>query len=74
MSRCSRCWWHAVLGAGTKTAATVALVVAVALLLVQGWMVARRPPAARGLRLLAVTLTVGGFGVMMILLKLLVTH
>jgi hypothetical protein len=73
MSRCSRCWWHAVLGAGTKTAATVALVVAVALLLVQGWM-GGKASQLRGLRLLAVTLTVGGFGVMMILLKLLVTH
>jgi hypothetical protein len=28
----------------------------------------------RGVRLLAVTLIAGGFGVMMILLKLLVTH
>ena len=35
-----------VLGADTKTAATVALVVAIALLLVQGWMVARRPSCA----------------------------
>jgi hypothetical protein len=43
-----------ILGADTKTAATVALVVAIALL--------------------AVTLIAGAFGVVMILLKLLVTH
>jgi hypothetical protein len=35
-----------VLGAGTKTAATVALVVAIALLLVQGWMGGRGPSCA----------------------------
>jgi hypothetical protein len=61
------------LGASTKNAATVALVVALALLLVHGWA-AGRAVQLRGLRLLAVTLIAGAFGVMMILLKLLVTH
>ena len=62
-----------VLGADTTAAATVALVVAVALLLVQGW-VGGRASQLRGLPLLAVTLIAGAFGVAMILLKLLVTH
>jgi hypothetical protein len=62
-----------VLGADTRTAATVALVVAIALLLVQGW-VAGKASQLRGVRLLAVTLIAGAFGVMMILLKLFVTH
>jgi hypothetical protein len=62
-----------VLGADTKTAATVALVVAIALLLVQGW-VGGKASQLRGLRLLAVTLIAGAFGVVMVLLKLLVTH
>jgi hypothetical protein len=62
-----------VLGATTKTAATVALGVAIAVLLVHGW-VAGRASQLRGLRLLAVTLVAGAFGVVMILLKLLVTH
>jgi hypothetical protein len=62
-----------VLGAATKTAATVALVVAIALLLVHGW-VAGRASQLGGLRLLAVTLVAGAFGVVMILLKLVVTH
>jgi hypothetical protein len=62
-----------VLGAATKTAATVALVVAIALLLVHGWA-AGRASQLRGLRLLAVTLVAGAFGVVMILLKLVVTH
>jgi hypothetical protein len=62
-----------VLGAATKTAATVALVVAIALLLVHGW-VAGRASQLGGLRLLAVTLVAGAFGVVMILLKLAVTH
>jgi hypothetical protein len=62
-----------VLGADTKTAATVALVVAIALLLVQGWM-GGKAARLQGLRLLVVTLMAGAFGVMMILLKLLVTH
>jgi hypothetical protein len=62
-----------VLGADTRTAATVALVVAIALLLVQGW-VAGKAAQLRGVRLLAVTLIAGAFGVMMILLKLFVTH
>jgi hypothetical protein len=62
-----------VLGADTQTAATVALVVAIALLLVHGW-VSGRASQLRGLRLLAVTLIAGAFGVMMILLKLVVTH
>jgi hypothetical protein len=62
-----------VLGADTKTAATVALVVAVVLLLVQGWT-GGRASQLRGLRLLAVTLIAGAFGVVMILLKLLITH
>ena len=62
-----------VLGADTKTAATVALVVAIALLLVQGW-VGGKAARLQGLRLLVVTLVAGAFGVMMILLKLLVTH
>jgi hypothetical protein len=62
-----------VLGADTRTAATLALVVAIALLLVQGW-VGGKASQLRGIRLLAVTLTAGTFGVVMILLKLLVTH
>jgi hypothetical protein len=62
-----------VLGATAKTAATVALVVAIALLLVHGWA-AGRASQLRGLRLLVVTLIAGGFGVMMILLKLVVVH
>jgi hypothetical protein len=62
-----------VLSADTRTAATVALVVAIALLLVQGW-VAGKASQLRGVRLLAVTLIAGAFGVMMILLKLFVTH
>jgi hypothetical protein len=62
-----------VLGADTKTAATVALVVAVVLLLVQGWA-GGKASQLRGLRLLAVTLIAGAFGVVMILLKLLITH
>jgi hypothetical protein len=61
------------LGADTKTAATVALVVAIALLLVQGWT-GGKASQLRGLRLLAVTLIAGAFGVVMILLKLLITH
>jgi hypothetical protein len=61
------------LGADTKSAATVALVVAIALLLVQGW-VGGKASQLHGLRLLAVTLIAGAFGVMMILLKLVVTH
>jgi hypothetical protein len=60
------------LGADTKTAATVALVVAVALL-VHGW-VGGKASQLDGLRLFAVTLIAGAFGVMMILLKLVVTH
>jgi hypothetical protein len=51
----------------------VALVVAIVLLLIQGW-VGGRAAQLRGLRLLAVTLVAGAFGVMMILLKLFVTH
>jgi hypothetical protein len=51
----------------------VALVVAVVLLLVQGWA-GGRASQLRGLRLLAVTLIAGAFGVAMILLKLLITH
>ena len=62
-----------VLGADTKTAATVALVVAIVLLLVQGWA-GGRASQLRGLRLLVVTLVAGAFGVVMILLKLLITH
>ena len=62
-----------VLGADTRTAATVALVVAIALLLVQGW-VGGRASQLRDLRLFIVTLIAGAFGVVMILLKLLVTH
>ena len=62
-----------VLGADTRTAAAVALVVAIVLLLVHGW-VAGRASQLRGLPLLVVTLIAGAFGVMMILLKLLVTH
>jgi len=61
------------LGADTKTAATVALVVAIALLLVHGW-VGGKASQLHGLRLLAVTVVAGTFGVMMILLKLIVTH
>jgi hypothetical protein len=62
-----------VLGADTKTAATVALVVAIVLLLVQGWA-GGKAFQLRGLPLLAVTLIAGAFGVVMVLLKLLVTH
>ena len=62
-----------VLGATTRTAATVALIVAIALLLVHGWA-AGRASQLRGGRLVAVTLVAGAFGVMMVLLKLLVTH
>jgi hypothetical protein len=62
-----------VLGADTKTAATVALVVAIGLLLFQGWA-GGKALQLRGVRLLVVTLIAGGFGVMMIMLKLLVTH
>ena len=62
-----------VLGATSKTAATVALAVAIAVLLIHGW-VAGRASQLRGRRLLAVTLVAGAFGVAMILLKLLVTH
>jgi hypothetical protein len=51
----------------------VALVAAIALLLVHGWA-AGRASQLHGLRLLAVTLISGAFGVMMILLKLLVAH
>jgi hypothetical protein len=61
------------LGADTKTAATVALVVAIALLLVHGW-VGGKASQLHGLRLFAVTLIAGTFGVMVILLKLVVTH
>jgi hypothetical protein len=61
------------LGAATKTAATVALIVAIALLLVHGWA-AGRASQLHGRRLVAVTLVAGAFGVMMVLLKLLVTH
>jgi hypothetical protein len=60
-------------GVDTKTAATVALVVAIALLLVHGW-VGGKASQLHGLRLLAVTLIAGAFGAMMILLKLVVTH
>jgi hypothetical protein len=62
-----------ILGVTTRNAATVALMVAIALLLVHGWA-AGRASQLRGLRLLAVTLVAGAFGIMMILLKLLVTH
>jgi hypothetical protein len=61
------------LGVDTKTAAAVALLVAIALLLVHGW-VGGKASQLRGLRLLAVTLIAGAFGVTMILLKLVVTH
>jgi hypothetical protein len=62
-----------VLGADTRGAATLALVVAIALLLVQGW-VGGKASQLHGIRLFAVTLTAGTFGVVMILLKLLVAH
>ena len=61
------------LGADTRSAATVALVIAIALLLVHGW-VGGKASQLHGLRLLAVTLIAGSFGVVMILLKLVVTH
>jgi hypothetical protein len=61
------------LGADTKTAATVALVVAIVLLLVHGWA-GGKASQLHGLRLFAVTLIAGAFGVTMILLKLVVTH
>jgi hypothetical protein len=59
--------------ADTKTAATVALVVAIVLLLVHGWA-GGKASQLHGLRLFAVTLIAGAFGVMMILLKLVITH
>jgi hypothetical protein len=61
------------LGATTKNSATVALVVALVLLVAHGWA-AGRAAQLRGPRLLVVTLIAGAFGVVMILLKLLVTH
>jgi hypothetical protein len=61
------------LGATTRNAATVGLVVAIALLVAHGWA-AGRASQLRGLRLLAVTLIAGGFGVVMIVLKLVVAH
>ena len=61
------------LGATTKNSATVALVVALVLLVAHGWA-AGRAARLRGPRLLVVTLIAGAFGVVMILLKLLVTH
>ena len=61
------------LGADTRSAATVALVVAIALLLVHGW-VSGKALHLHGPRLLAVTLIAGAFGVMMILLKLVIAH
>jgi hypothetical protein len=61
------------LGATVETAATVALVVAIGLLLVHGWA-GGRASQLHGLRLLVVTLVAGAFGLMMILLKLLVAH
>jgi hypothetical protein len=61
------------LGATTKNAATVGLVVALVLLVAHGWA-AGRAAQLRGPRLLVVTLIAGAFGVVMILLKLLVTH
>jgi hypothetical protein len=51
----------------------VALVVALVLLVAHGWA-AGRAAQLRGPRLLVVTLIAGSFGVMMILLKLLITH
>jgi hypothetical protein len=45
----------------------------IVLLLVQGWA-GGRAFQLRGLPLLAVTLIAGAFGVVMVLLKLLVTH
>jgi hypothetical protein len=62
-----------VLGADPAAAATVALVVTIGLLLVHGWM-GGRASRLHGLRLVAVTLVAGAFGVVMILLKLVVTH
>jgi hypothetical protein len=62
-----------VLGADPAAAATMALVVTIGLLLVHGWM-AGRASRLHGLRLLAVTLVAGAFGIVMILLKLVVTH
>jgi hypothetical protein len=62
-----------VLGATTKDAATAALVVTIGLLLAHGWA-AGRASQLGGLRLLAVTLVAGAFGVMTILLKLVVIH
>jgi len=61
------------LGATAKNAAMGALVVTVVLLVAHGWA-AGRAAQLRGPRLLLVTLIAGAFGVVMILLKLLVTH
>jgi hypothetical protein len=61
------------LGATTKNSATVALVMALVLLVAHGWA-AGRAAQLRGPRLLVVTLIAGAFGVMMILHKLLITH
>ena len=61
------------LGATTKNAAMVALVVTVVLAVAHGWA-AGRAAKLPGPRLLLVTLIAGAFGVVLILLKLLVTH
>jgi hypothetical protein len=61
------------LGATPVTAANVALIVAIGLLLVHGWN-AGRAAELHGLRLFVTTSISGALGVAMILLKLLVTH
>ena len=56
------------LGAGPSTAALIALIVIVALLIVYGWR-AGRASGLRGFSLVLVTVLAGGLGLLMILLK-----
>jgi hypothetical protein len=62
-----------VLGASPGSAANVALIVAIALLLLHGWS-AGKAAGLGGLRLVAVTSISGALGVVMIVLKLVVVH
>jgi hypothetical protein len=61
------------LGAPSATAAVIALVVIVALLMVYGWR-ASRSSGLRGFPHVGMTLLAGGFGVLMILLKVALPH
>jgi hypothetical protein len=60
-------------GATASTAALIALIVIVVLLLFYGWA-AGRALALRGPALLGVTLLAGGFGLLMIALKVSLSH